>query len=456
MKTQALFLAVWFVFPALWLSAQHEFKATDFSRQINLPDNQGTVNINQYLGKSDDYKALTQQLSDLELALKEKQVDCDAFASAGLTERHARCLQAAAALNAKKDSMSGVIDRFKEDVIRLARTFESEKDNSALFRQARTLFEAGKFREANTLLDVNDLSALGEEGLEKAQTAARLFHIKALTKALDYADPLRIDSTAFCYRRSLRYADNPAVLYDMAVFFYDNHVYDSAFAWFPVLAAHHKAEAWQVANAYSYLGDLHTATGNLPAAMTYYEKLLAAAESLAKEDTDFKQRLCIAYERFGSTHTALGNLSEALTFFETQTTLFEELHAAFPQNVYFKNGLAISYWKLSTILLRLGKLDESRAKCVVFQNMSQDLAVESPTTVEYQANIAIAKAYLNGLAILLGSRQDRSDIISAISVLEKIVANTGIVYYQKKVAIIHKMARPDSDLKSCLLELTSF
>lgn len=189
------------------VSAQPTYQASDNSRQINMPDNKGNININNYLNKSDDYKALTKQLEDIGTNIKEKKDDCAAFESAKMTDRLDKCRLSLEALNKKQDSVANIIKQFKEDVIRLAETFKNATDKSQLFQKARALFEEGKFREANFLFNAKELAAMGEDGLEKAKTVGQLFLIKAQTKALDYADPLRIDSTAFCYRQSLRYAD---------------------------------------------------------------------------------------------------------------------------------------------------------------------------------------------------------------------------------------------------------
>ena len=54
-----------------FVSAQ-TFEARDNSKQVNAPYNQGTINVNQYLVKSDDYKALLRQAEDLTKDLKEK------------------------------------------------------------------------------------------------------------------------------------------------------------------------------------------------------------------------------------------------------------------------------------------------------------------------------------------------------------------------------------------------
>jgi len=102
-----------------------------------------------------------------------------------------------------------------------------------------------------------------------------------------------------------------------------------------------------VAMLFDRLWVYFTATGNLAQAMDTATRMRDVCEKY-----DDKNDLAISYEKLGDTHTALGNLPMALTFFEDKTKLFEELHEAYPQNVSFKNGLAISYLMLGQFFIK--------------------------------------------------------------------------------------------------------
>ncbi|MBK8705601.1 MAG: tetratricopeptide repeat protein, partial [Saprospiraceae bacterium] len=130
----------------------------------------------------------------------------------------------------------------------------------------------------------------------------------------------------------------------------------------PLVIVHPKAEEWQLANAHGYLGELHTTTGNLPAALDAFTKVFRLYEQMHRSEPNhsfYKKNLAISYSKLGSTHTALGNLPQALTFFKKDIELSKELYAAYPQNVDFKNGLAISYEKLGETHTALGNLDQA-------------------------------------------------------------------------------------------------
>jgi hypothetical protein len=91
------------------IKAQAEFESEGFHRQISMPDNKGTVNINQYLVKFDDYQVLINKLDQLEKGLTEKREDCAAFEKSGLTERLSKCRQGLAQLQAERDSTERII-----------------------------------------------------------------------------------------------------------------------------------------------------------------------------------------------------------------------------------------------------------------------------------------------------------------------------------------------------------
>jgi tetratricopeptide (TPR) repeat protein len=110
-----------------------------------------------------------------------------------------------------------------------------------------------------------------------------------------------------------------------------------------------------LAISYEKLGSTHTALGNLPMALTFFEERSRLGKELHEaypQNVSYKNGLAISYEKLGSTHTALGNLPKALTFFEKDIKLSKELHEAYPQNVSFKNGLAISYLMLGQFFIK--------------------------------------------------------------------------------------------------------
>jgi hypothetical protein len=113
-----------------------------------------------------------------------------------------------------------------------------------------------------------------QSGLEETdsllQIKAEEFIVKAQAKAVDYDDPKRIDSTALCYRQSLRYSDNVGTLYYLAEFFSDNHQYDSTLVYFQKVMRTPARRTGRLPMHRHFKGDMYTATGVLPAALDAY------------------------------------------------------------------------------------------------------------------------------------------------------------------------------------------
>ena len=78
--------------------------------------------------------------------------------------------------------------------------------------------------------------------------------------ASQYDQLIRLDSTDL------------DILSDAADFYRENHLYEKAFALYPLIIAHPEAQAWQQASAYGHLGELHTNTGSLPGAMKNFKQ----------------------------------------------------------------------------------------------------------------------------------------------------------------------------------------
>ncbi len=205
-----------------------------------------------------------------------------------------------------------------------------------------------------------------------------------------YDQLLRLDSTDL------------EILWDAANFYKDNHRYEKALYVCPRVIVHPKAEEWQLANAHGYLGELHTTTGNLPAALDAFSESFKMYEKMHRSEPDYsfyKGNLAISYSRLGETHTALGNLDQALTFFEKDIELSKELYAAYPQNVSFKNGLAISYEKLGSTHTALGNLDQALTFFEKDIELSKELYAAYPQNVSFKNGLAVSYVKLAQVAL---------------------------------------------------------
>ncbi len=292
-------------------------------------------------------------------------------------------------------------------------------DVTPVYQEALELFKAGKVSEAIARLESIDPARRTEEIIKEEKRIAdaqaeldsqkvalarekrqQIANLRLLADMYGVQfDPAKAESQ---YDQLLRLdSTDLEILRDAADFYLENHRYDKAKRAYRLVIAHPRAEEWQIANAFSFIGELHTATGSLPDALDAYTKAFEAYEKLHQQNpskTFYKNNLASSYEKLGSTHTSLGNLDKALTFFEERSRLGKELYAAYPQNVGFKNGLATSYLLLGQFF-RDEKKDSKKAKAYIRKgyDLYAELVRDFPNYASFRRNYEWAKKALAGL-----------------------------------------------------------
>ncbi len=248
-----------------------------------------------------------------------------------------------------------------------------------------------------------------------------------LAKALETADRMRIFCEKFDFKNSLPFSYNKLGETYMALgnlpealTFFEKDI--------ELSKELHEAEPQNVsfknglAASYSKLGETHTALGNLPQGLDAYSMTNQMFEELHEaypQNVSFKNSLAISYSKLGSTHTALGNLPQALTFFEQYNSLKKELHESFPQNVAFKNGLAISYSKLGETHSALGNLPQALTFFEQYNQLEKELYESYLQNVEFKNNLAISYQYLGITHSALGNLPKALTFFEQYNQLEK-------------------------------------
>ena len=125
-----------------------------------------TINITQYLSRSIDYQELLNDLRELEEDLIEATtVERRKYKEEKIT-KHKRLIKA-----------------FEDDVFQLANTLLSSSNKSLRLKEALAYFEKGLFREAQTLLKVEDLIYDQDALLQKKEYSAK--QLKELSESLE-------------------------------------------------------------------------------------------------------------------------------------------------------------------------------------------------------------------------------------------------------------------------------
>ena len=414
------------------------------------------LNVTQVFGKSPEYAELKNKLTRLDTAFARKFINCKKLDQAQLKDLYSDCQKELGDLNTDRDSVAKMEKQFREDVTRLAETFNTININSERLRKAKDLFNEGKIREVQFVMNDKEMTVEGEQLLKEKERLqhrtertdsllkikAQEFLVKAQAKASDYADPLGFDSTAWCYQQSLRYFESPENLMAFADFYRENHHYEQAMQLYPKVIAHPKAETWQKADALCHLGELYRTTGNLDKALQSYTQGHEAYKTLYQKDTAssfYKNNLALSYEFLGLANTSLGNLDKALKFYEEFNSLEKELYAAYPTNVDFKNKLAISYQLLGKTYTSLGNLDKALSFYKELNNSEKQLYAAYPTIVKYKSNLAKSYSELGSTYTSLGNLDKALEFYEKSLEISKelYAAYPTNVDYKKDVAIYY-------------------
>ena len=341
------------------------------------------------------------------------------------TEQHAERLEQ---LNMEYENQKKNLDELSEKFARV--NFD---DVDSVYQHALERFKAGEVKQAIDILEAIDPAKRTEAIIKKGVFLDSLYAVYQKEKRQQIAnlrlladmysatfDPAKAESQ---YDQLLRLdSTDLEILRDAAELYKNNHRYNKALDTYSLVIAHPKAEDWQVANAYGDMGIMHTATGNLSAALEAYTIFFEHYEKLYRSDPKrgfYKANLAISYERLGSTHTALGNLTKALTFFEDETKLIEELHEAYPQNVSFKNGLAISYEKIGETHTALGNLTKALTFFEKDIELSKELYEAYQQNVDFKNDLAISYSKLGETHAALGNLPKALTFFEQCNKLEK-------------------------------------
>jgi tetratricopeptide (TPR) repeat protein len=197
-------------------------------------------------------------------------------------------------------------EQFKEDVLRLAETFSRIDINTERLAQAKAHFEAGEFREADAILnaeqmaqDLDQLIArdqqLDQQKADIAEKRTQLadeYLIKARLQALTYDQPDWFDHACHYFAAALRAARTPAAMFEAALFLQNHNdfnrarpLYEEALTQWRTLAAENpRTYLPDVAMTLNNLGLLQQAQNDYDRAQASYAEALQIRRTLAAEN----------------------------------------------------------------------------------------------------------------------------------------------------------------------------
>ncbi len=245
------------------------------------------IEINQYLSKSADYQDLIKQeqrIAEFLSYVPEENLQKRLELSRELEEHRKR------------------IEEFKRDVIRLAEMFNAITINTERLKEAKRLFEEGKFREADTVLNVEELQKDQNAllaALDKAEQSAQAFReqlrdnateylIKAQTTALRFENPRRFEDACRFFEESIQSSVLVANLYAYAGFLhYHGHYHRSVKVYQrTMLELKSSLDGITLAKVYNDLGNAQAELNDYKAAIASYQQVLDICRSTFGSDQE--------------------------------------------------------------------------------------------------------------------------------------------------------------------------
>ncbi|MBC7777311.1 MAG: tetratricopeptide repeat protein [Phycisphaerae bacterium] len=385
---KAGFLAL--LFPTA-LAAQQVTIQDDAKVGLIVTGTGNTINTTQIFGKSPEYAELKKRLADLTAAIAKKADKCEKYTDPLAKED---CRAELIALNAERDSVQKIEIRFREDVIRLAEGFSKMELNSERLRLAKTLFDEGKIREADNVLNAREMKMEGDallaekareqEKLQRTDSLLRIkadeFALKARLKATDYTDSLRYDSAQIYFEQSRLYAETVDNLMAFANLLRKLNQTPRVIGYYEAALKLARSESEEAMTAVN-LGNFYFDIKKMAESEKMYLRSLEIYERLAKSNpAQFERGLALTAMNLGVFYNDVQKMGEAEKIYLRSLEIYERLAKVNPAQ--FEPGLALTMINLGVFYGDVQKMGESEKMYLRSLEIYERLAKANPAQFE--------------------------------------------------------------------------
>ncbi len=342
------------------------------------------INVTQYIGQSADYQAMRRREEELVEMREFYQAKGDA--------------EKALAKSRELEEHRKAVEEFKVNVLQLADTFRSIAINTERLRLAKAKFEAGRFTEANAILQAEEMAAEDRELetawqrntaerenlLAKKKGKANEWLIKARIAVLLKSDNSWLDQCRRFFDASLKSYPNLDNLTAYADFLLYHRLYEEAMAVYQQLLDEFAdtMPTEKRAAIYNDMGVLHYERLELEASGEFLEKALETYRSLAeqepgkwREDTaQMLNNLTALYTDMGQWEAALDRGKQALQTYRELNS--EHSDTQWPMIATTQYNLGRAYWHMDELSETLSCLQES-------EHIRRQLADQQPDPYQW-------------------------------------------------------------------------
>ncbi|MCA3425106.1 MAG: tetratricopeptide repeat protein, partial [Roseomonas sp.] len=204
-------------------------------------------------------------------------------------------------------------------------------------------------------------------------------------------------------------------------------------------AIQHDPAGREVAAAYSRIGYVVQAQGDLAGALAAYQRGLCIAEGLATKDPSNAERqrdLSVSQNNIGNVLQAQGDLAGALVAYQRSMTIAEALATCDPSNAEWQRDLSVCHNKIGDVLRAQGDLAGALAAHQRSMLIAEQLAASDPSNSERQRDLSVCQ---NRIGDMLRAQGDLAGTLAA---------------YQRSMAIAGRIATSDPTNKEWQSDLS--
>lgn len=399
--------------------------------------NNNTV-VTQIFGKSPEYAELKNALATLEADIQKKAATCEKMAKDNLpAEYRDGCRSELIALNARRDSVQEVEAQFRENIIRTAETFSRIELNSERLRLAKHLFDEGKIREADYVLNAPEMKLEGDALLAKKvreqnslyetdsllRVKADEFALKARLKATDYGDSLRYDSAQIYFEESRRYAETVDNLWAFAMLLWKDNQSHQAIPYLEkvleltqighnLVGPDEAAVAMMLGNCYSDVQNLSGAT------KMYLISLKIFGLLVSRNLTEYEPDLAAAYMNVGILHIKNQEMFDAEKTLLRSLEILERLVKS--NSKQFEPNLALICMNLGGLYVELDDFSTSEKMYLRALDIYEQLS--SSNSIQFESELAKTCMGLGFLYSTINKKRDAEVLyLRALEIQERLI-----------------------------------
>lgn len=396
-----------------------------------------TINATLVIGKSGKYRTLADHLRILEELFKNLPRN-DA----------AKRLEISGKINEQR----ALMESFKQDVMRLAETFNRVELSTERLKKAKEHFENGEIMEARVLLEDAEEERLDtkkralakekdykENVLPTLRTIADEYLIMAQTTALNYEDSDRFEKACHYFRASIESNRNLNNLFEFAKFLHEHNQIDEAKTIYMDLLEHFAPDAHsdERATILNNLGILYMNNTEPDLAVKAFQRALEILRALATENyLGFIPKVALTLSNVGLLHTYHNAFEEADEELTEALAIYRDLISH--NEAFFGHYLAATLNNKGILNKRRKRFAEAKDNYYKALGIRRELAKKDPHS--HKPDIAMLLTNLGNLTNSVIPFKEREDaFLEALKIYRQFAQKDPHIYEPFLSVTLHNL-----------------